>query len=101
VVLCAALRFEIFTDPGRSEYVELDFCLHLYPNPWPFILIPVVLPQLCTQMNEMYHGGVASLSLLVSEPEFWLQYKLDILDIISGGTLTVKTVETRKDLHLR
>jgi len=52
--------------------MELDFCPHLYSDSWPFVLVPVVLPQLRTQMNEVYHGGIAALTLSSSKSEFRL-----------------------------
>jgi hypothetical protein len=39
---CAACRFEILADSSRGECMELDFCPHLYPDAWPFVLMPVV-----------------------------------------------------------
>src|SRR5277367_3644355 len=41
---------------AESECMELDFCPHLYSDSWSFVLVPVVFPQLRTQMSEVYHG---------------------------------------------
>jgi hypothetical protein len=74
--------------------MELDFCPHLYSDTWPFVLVPVVLPQLRTKMNEVYRSCVASLSLSPSKFKFRLQHVFDVLDIISNGSLMVKLVKT-------
>ena len=75
--------------------MELDFYPHLYSDPWPFVLVPVVLPQLRTKVNEVYHSCVASLSLSSSKSKFRLQHVLfDVLDIISNGSLMVKLVKS-------
>lgn len=90
-----ARRFEIFTYFGQSKSMELNFCPHLYSDPWPFVPVPVVLPQLRTEANEVYHSCVASFSLSSSKSKFRLQHVFDVLDIISNGSLMVKLVKNR------
>lgn len=81
--------------------MELNFCPHLYSDTWPFVLVPVVLPQLRTKMNQVYHSCVASLSFPSSKSEFRLQHEFDILDIISNGSLMVKLVEKLRETDIR
>lgn len=81
--------------------MKLNFCPHLYSDTWPFVLVPVVLPQLRTKMNEVNHSCVASLSFSSSKSKFRLQHVLDILDIISNGSLMVILVEKLRETNIR
>lgn len=63
--------------------------------------MPVVLPQLRTKMNEVYHSCVASLSFSSSKSKFRLQHVFDILDIISNGNFMVKLVKKLRETNIR
>jgi len=70
--------------------MELDLCPHLYSDSWPVVPKPVVLPQLRAQVNEVYHGRIASLPLSQRKVKFLLQHDLNELQYISGGDLGVR-----------
>lgn len=75
--------------------MELDLRPQFYSNSRSVVLVPVVLPQLRTKMNKVYHARTASFSLSSSKTKLWLQHILDILKVISNGILSFQPVPQR------
>ncbi len=67
----AAGRLNIFPNSYGSKHIKLDFCPCVYLHPWLVVDLPVFLPKLRSQIDEVVGGPVAPDSLSVSKAKLY------------------------------
>lgn len=75
----AAGGLDVFPHSCRSKHVKLDLCPRIHPDPWLIVYLPVLLPELRFQMDEVVGGPVAPDPLSMCKAKLFSQGILDKL----------------------